>query len=364
MNCRQAHLALVVLAVSAGSLMCSARADVLGAYELTGTFALPAASPFDALPDGRLVTLHGTDLYAETSAGSRVFDRVGTLAGMDVGSYGAAFVRVSPDGTHLAVGNNGGSSYANYQVGVFDLGNLAGTWFPVAHFDAAWTDNSQLALSAAAGASSKVTVLDTASSPTSPHNPTVVSNIAGASAGITFDAAGNLFTGNGYASGAGSSTGTIKAFSASSWMAALSGGQPADFEAGGTMIGRILSATSLGFDAEGNLHVGGGDFGSGAFGYAGLADYSAVQRALAGGSPIGSGEVQHFDPDLTNPYNFYDVNYSHVTGELYVREGASVWTYAVPEPAAGLLLLALGVLVRRPRMAGNGAGEVHPCVRN
>lgn len=364
MESRQTRFALIVLAVFGASVVCGARADNIGSYGLTGTFALPAASPFDVLPSGRLVTFHGADVYAETSVGARMFDKVGTLAGMDVASYGAAFVRVSPDGTHLAVGNNGGSSYANYQVGVFNLSGLAGSWFPVAHFEAAWANSTQLALSAAAGGTSIVTILDTASSPASPHNPTVVSNIAGASAGVTFDAAGNLLTGNGYAYGGVSSTGTIKAFAATSWLAALSGGQPADFEASGTMIGRILSANSLGFDAEGNLYVGGGDFGSGACGYAGLVGHSAVQRALAGGSAVGPDEVWHFDPDVVKPYNFYDVNYNRVTGELYVRDGASVWTYAVPEPASSVMLVALGLLARRPRIAGHAAGEVHRCARD
>ena len=125
------------------------------------------------------------------------------------------------------------------------------------------------------------------SDPADPINPTLVTNIGGYSAGITFDTAGNLYAGNGFDAAGPSDTGWIKAFPFSAWAPALTGGPPADFEASGTLIADLLSASTLGFDAEGNLHVGGGDLygGSDDNDYAGLVRSTSVAAALSGGGP-------------------------------------------------------------------------------
>jgi hypothetical protein len=334
----------------------SAVASAFDDYALTGSFLLPSgASEFGVLGDGRLITLVGAAVYEESTAGSRSFVPEGTLPGMDVPGYGVAFASVSPDGTRLAVGNNGGASYSNFEVGVFDLTTLSGDWYSVNHFDAAWYDEDHLALTAGEfGQPSVVTMLDvTSSAPGSPVNPTVIENIGGASAGVTFDAAGNLYTGNGYAGTGPSGTGTLKVFDAAAWIPALGGGPAVDFEADGTLIGDVLSANALGLDAEGNLHVGGGDFGGGDFGYAALIHASAVAGAVAGQGPVDTAnpaQVRRFDPDAGSDFNFYDVDYNDVTGELYVREGQTVYVYAVPEPAAGLwLLVGAALALRRTR---------------
>ena len=327
-------------------------ADAFTDYALAGSFSLPAASPFDVLADGRLITLSGADVYTETAVGSGSFTRAGSLAGMDVPGYAAAFVRVSPDGSTVAIGNNGGASYGNYEVGVFDLGTLNGHWFGVHHFDAEWIDGKYLAVTTGVfGHPSVVTAFDTSSSPSNPVNPTIVANVGGSSAGVTFDGAGNLYTGNGYAGAGPSDTGWIKAFSSSEWAAAMSGGAPADFETSGTLIGDVLSAGSLGFDAEGNLHVGGGDFlGGGETDNAALINAAEILDALAGGGPLDPtdpAQVRRFDPDAVNPYNYYDVNYNAVTGELYLREGGTVYAYVVPEPSALTMLVLAGIVGMR-----------------
>jgi hypothetical protein len=301
------------------------------------------------------VTLDGADVYVEDKAGSRSFTNVGTLPVADIGSYGPAFVRVSPDGTRIAVGNGGGIAWNNYQVGVFNLSGLTGDWFGVDHFEAEWIDDTNLAMSAGALGPTSVTVLDTSSDPASPANPTVVANIGGASAGITFDVLGNLYTGNAFQYGGPSDTGWIKAFSYSSWSAALSGGSPVDFEAAGTLIVDLLSAAALGFDAEGNLYVGGGDLfgGSGDNDYAGLVRSTAAVDALDGlgdANPSDPTQVRKFDPDPATG-SYYDVNYNAITGELYLREGATVYTYVVPEPASLMLLTAGMTIVMRRRGA-------------
>lgn len=333
-----------------------ARADAFTDYGLAETFNLPdEASVFDVLGDGRLITLVGTDVYAETTIGSRSFDSLGTLAGADFNSYGAAFLRVSPDGTRIAIGNSGGALYDNYQVGVFSLIALAGDWFDVNHYDAEWIDDTDLALTAGVfGDPSIVTALDTTITTGGPVNPTVIENIGGSSSGITFDAAGNLYTGNGYDGAGDSDTGWIKAFAPAEWKPDLTGGTPANFETGGTLIADLLSAASLGFDAEGNLHVGGGDYLGGAEqDNAALVRYSAVDDALAG-EPVDTTnplDVRRFDPDSDSSFNYYDVNYNNFTGELYVREGATVYSYVVPEPTALLLVLAGVTAVGRRRLS-------------
>jgi len=47
-------------------------------------------------------------------------------------------------------------------------------------------------------------------------------------------------------------------------MAPLSGGSAINFESSGTLVANLLSAAFLGFDKQGNLYVGGGDFATGA----------------------------------------------------------------------------------------------------
>ena len=150
-------------------------------------------------------------VFRETAPGSRAFTNLGVLPGADVPSFGVAFVRVSPDGSKIAVGNNGGASFGNFQVGVFTIASLTGTWFSANHFDAAWIDNRFVAITAGSfGSPSFVTALDSSSpNPASPSNVTIVDDIGGASGGVALDGAGNLYAVNGFASGGPSSTGAV-----------------------------------------------------------------------------------------------------------------------------------------------------------
>ena len=344
---------VLLMVVGAGQVWADAFTD----YTLTGSFSLPSASVFDVMGDGRLVHLDGANVYTEDSVGSHTFSLLGTLPNADMPDpqlAEPAFIRVSPDGTRLAVGNGGGSTWSNYQIGVFDLAALTGDWFSAEHYDAEWYDDTHLGVTAGGGGPPGiVTALDTSSSPASPINPTIVDNIGGYSGGITFDSAGNLYTGNAFDAAGPSDTGWIKALSAAAWTPALTGGLPADFEASGVLIADLLSATSLGFDGEGNLHVGGGDLygGSGDYGYAGLVRSSVVADALTGGNPadpLDPLEVRKLDPAGAD---FYDVNYNTFSGELYIRDGDTVYTYAVPEPRSFVLLLLVATsALRRSRM--------------
>lgn len=352
---------IVQFAVVLLSTASTVRADLFTDYALLGAFTVPSDTyAFDVLPDGRIVTVSSANVFVESTLLSRTFVDLGPLPAADFSAFGAAFVRVSPDGTRIAVGNNGGSTFANYQVGVFALPALTGTWFNANHFDAEWFDDTRLALTTGGAA---VTLLDVDSpNPTAPTNPVVVANIGGASAGVTFDDDGNLYTGDGFSA---SDTGLVKAFAPSEWTPALAGGSPADFQNDGVVIVDILSAASLGFDAEGNLHVSGGDFVGGMdVDFAALVNGINVLAALSGGGAVDVDDplqVRRLDPDTTSGFNFYAINHNRVTGELYVQDFGSTTVYVysagAPVPAAstwgliilGGLLLTVGSILARPR---------------
>lgn len=343
----------------------NALADAFGNYTHTRDVTLPGGtSAFDVQPDGRLAALSGLNLHTETAAGSGLFVLHGTLPTANV-SYGAAFLRFSPDGSKLAVGNNGsgGTSY----VGVFSLNTLAGAWHALDHFDAEWLDDERLAVNSGDLSTSRIDLFDT----TTLAGATIVSGIEGGSGGVTFDAQGRLFVGNGYANGGGSDTGEIRAFEQSAWESALVG-SPLDFESNGTVIADVLSANTLGFDIEGNLHIGGGDFSQPDYGYAGLLAASAVDGAIGGDGPIDTSmpaNARRFDPDAAGSFNFYGIAASPVAAELYVRDYGvdALHVFEVPEPSAVMLLaIGLGVIAmrrsRRRRSSGDfrcATGEVN-----
>jgi len=335
----------------------AAHADTFSAYQLQGSFALPAgASGFDTLPDGRLLTIVGTTVQVESAPGSRTFNALGTLAGADFSGFGLGFVRVSPDGTRVAVGNGGGASFGNYEVGVFSLNDLSGTWFSANHFDGEWADNRNVALTAGTfGTPSYVSLLDSTSVDTAnPVNLVAIDGIGGASGGIAFDAEGTLYTGNGFAISGPSGTGVVKAFASPAWTNAASLGIPIDFESQGTEVVDILSAGSLGFDDAGNFFIGGGEFTGPNQNFAALIHADAVAAALAGSGPVDVldvAQVRRLDPDGNSASNFYGLTFNSALGELYLHDGGTVFVYAVPEPTTALLigLGAMGFALRRRR---------------
>ncbi len=286
-------------------------------YFLETTFSFPIGTlKFDFLPDGKILILvkenHQHKIYAEKTSGSRDFQLNGILDGVEIPGYGPAFLRVSPDGKHFALGTNNPN---NGKIWVFNTDSLTGRWFVLNnHADAEWYDDSMLAVtSGPMGQPTSVVVINTNSSGSSFNQTTVVENIGGGSAGITFDDVGNLYTGNGYKYSGPSETGVIKSFTRAKWMAVLQGDAPIDFEKDGFVIVDILSAASLGFDAMGNLYVGGGEYltgGGGDTNYSALIKGSAVQKAAQGAGaidPNDSANVCRIDPDENN-VNFYMIN--------------------------------------------------------
>ncbi|MFG0274586.1 MAG: hypothetical protein ACF8QF_05985 [Phycisphaerales bacterium] len=311
-----------------------------------------------ALADGRLVAATGLGVYVETGVGTGQFTLAATLDSALVGGgTDPAFLSVSPDGSRIALG--AGYDFgagATRPVVVFDTALLAGggavidgsnaSAFDVQHYEAAWADNTRLALTAGDfGSPARVDLLDVTGA-TSVR--TIVSGIEGASSGIAFDAFGNLYTGNGFASGAGSATGAIRAFSSAAW----DGAGAVDFESGGVLVGEMLSASGLAFDGAGNLFVGGGDFGDGDFGYLGVVAAEAVADALAGlgaFSLVDASSVRMLDP-VGSGGAFYDLVYNAATGELVAIDGAS-WFATIPAPGAGFALVGGLLLVGGRRRA-------------
>jgi hypothetical protein len=324
-------------------------------YQLSRSFSLPGpnagVSLFDALPDGRLLLLNGSTVSVETAPKSGSFNTLGVIPGLTPISS-PSFLAISPNGTRAAAGSNGGGS-----VVVFDTNNPAiSTSYPADDFGGEWLDNSHLAISNGFG-SAKVDILNTSAATVTP----VVTNIVGASAGVSIDAAGNLYVGNGF----GSNSGLIKSFSAAAWQSALATNTPLNFATQGTPVADLLSAYPIGFDGSGNMFVGGGDFfgGSGDYGYAALVDAAAVANALAipqASPPITPASSAAVLRKFTSPQatiaNFQppNWNYNAATGELYLNYAfgdgvVGVYT-AVPEPSCIVLTVMCGILLLTRRM--------------
>lgn len=318
----------------------------------------------DALPDGRMLVVTGLEVMRETAPASGSFEVVGLLDSASMnGATDPAFLTISPDGQSIAIGGGTGRAVAVFATSLVasssepvPLTPAVARYYGVPHYDAAWADGSRLAMTAGdSGSPTRVTLLDITSSPGAPDNRTIVENIPGASAGIAFDAAGRLYTGNGYAlTGAPSTTGTIRAFDRA---LTVDGAAPADFGTMGVLIGDVLSASAMLFDREGNLIVGGGDFDAGDTGYLGVISAGAIAAALAG-----LGSVDPDDPlqllrltPTSDPMAFYGSAYNPVTGELFARmtnfaTGANTWFGTVPAPAgAAAVVIGVGLAAARRR---------------
>ena len=313
----------------------------------------------DALPDGRLVSTTGDGVYLETGVGTGAFDLVSTI---DTGPFGSdpdpAFLRISPDGSRIALGGGFGKPLAVFDTAALGTAAVPTTidaanadHFEINHFDAEWMDDNQLAITAGKfGDPSFVTLLDVTSPTAAPVNPVIINNINGASGGIAFDSSGRLFTGNGFGSGdPGSDTGELRIFEPSDWSIA----SPADFEVDGVYLGDILSASSLSMDSEGNLAVGGGNFAGGMTGFMGVISAQAIKDAM-GGDPVDPNDpmdLRRLDP-LNNGLGIFGSSFNALTGELFVTDGATWWaTVPSPGPAAALVIFALDLSRRRKRAA-------------
>lgn len=317
-------------------------------YALVGSFTPSVSGVRDVAgvgagaSAGRMYTLASDGgVWLQEAVNGGTFSRVGSVDGALLSGFGPAFLRVSGDGSMLAIGDgNFGSGASVLLVSAASLNpasHSSATSVGAANFDGRWGSDGALYVSGGdAALGSIVTRIDGAT-----HEArVVVSNIGGASGGVTTDGM-NLYTANGFdfVPGAGSSdTGEVRAFALSAITSAASSGTPLDFEALGRPVADALTASSLAFDVTGNLLVGGGDFfgGSGDFGYAAAVGAGAIQSALAGGPIAPDGEEQRVSP--AGGGEFYGVWWNGATSEWLVGGGGTVYRYAVPAPGAGVML--------------------------
>jgi hypothetical protein len=276
-----------------------------------GSFGVAGA----ALSDGRLIAATGLEVYVETAAGSGAFALAATIDPAITGGSDPGFLSVSPDGSRVAFGAGFDRPIVVFDASALDAGapgviSAGGAdVFDVDHFGAAWRDPSTIAVSNSSG----VVGLDTLTGDTT----TLVTNIGGASGGVAFDSAGNLYTANGFDFAAGGSvTGEIRAFAPGELASA-------DFTTDGTFIAEILSGSPLHIDGFGNLIVGGGDSAGGDAGYVGVFDLTTGE--LAQYDPLGTGEA------------FYSAFVNDATGEMVIQSGSRWFVYQIPAPSAALL---------------------------
>lgn len=306
-------------------------------------------------PDGRFVTLDNTGAVSlETELGSGQFQNLGQLPNGDFSRFGASFIAVSPDGETLAIGNNGGATFTNAQVGVFELSDISqGRWINTGSFSAHWLDNKNLIVAAGKfGDPSWVYVLDTESPlADAPVTTRIVEGIGGASGGVVLDAEENLWTANGFTSAGPSKTGAVHRVSEDDWKAALAGERgPVNFETEATPVARALSASSIAFDLRGNLWVG----GAVTFGENKEADFVArfssekVEEVLAGDrGPLDAlvdGDATRVDPDPTKAEQNYQVLASPIQDKIFLRESGTddVFVIRVGRRQAAPVLGGLG----------------------
>lgn len=325
-----------------------AAADAPG-FRLAGTYELPVdASAFDVRPDGRLVVLRGTDVLVQDALNASTYTLVGSVPVSTVSNFGASFLAVSPDGSTIAYGDN--DFGAGAEVSYFDAAALS-TASPVSvttiaaqNFDGFWRDNSTLYVTGGSG----VTEIDTVSG----ASRSVIDGIGGAPAGVVTDGA-NLFVGNGFRFSGPSETGDVKAFSLSSIDAAIT---PINFESSGVTIVDDLSAASLGFDAAGNLLVGGGDAfgGSGDVGYFAVYDAAALPSALAGLGEIDR-TTQRFKATPAGAFDSYFPVFNAFTGEILVSSfgNSTLFRYEVPAPGTVAMLAFACVAASRRRRSSH-----------
>lgn len=325
-------------------------------YDLIGSYTGPQGV-FDVTIDGRIIAINGDNIILERSVGSGIYDIAGQFNSGLIAPWGASFISVSPDGTRLVIGDNYFEQGHVYLVNYSDLngGLLAPAVFQHENYEAAWMDNSRIAITYANPDNNyrgEVAVLDLFS-----HMSTPVITIGGASAGISFDIAGNLYTGNGYDYlMGGSETGQIRGFNKTSIEQVLTGQQRIiDFDNSGIIIGDLLTAGSLRFDQSGNLFTGGGDLygGSGDYEYFAIMDGNAIDDSWYSGEPVSWDNIYCDDPE-TSLYSTYVGRYNQLTDEWLVgsTDFSVIYRYKlIPEPGsiAVILIVCSMLFIRRKK---------------
>lgn len=228
---------------------------------------------------GRLLAATGTNIYLQDAVDSNSWTVVGTTTD----TMDPSFIRVSPDGTQVALGQGYLKPLLIFPLSILDSStppNVVGssTSFPwgtkVQYYDAQWVDNHYLLIIGAAWdkdkkevSNSGISTLDTRSAGNSINTILFDSVAYASSSGIAIDDSKNIIYGNGYSYTTSSLQGELRMLPASVWWNGSSGQPKIIGNPGGyfhpdsrKFANQVLSAAHLGFDEEGNLHVGGGKY--------------------------------------------------------------------------------------------------------
>ncbi len=312
-------------------------------YTLVGSFPL-SGDAFDILPDGRIVTISGSTISMQSAINGSAYAAIGSVSPGLVSSFGASFLRVSPSGSSIAIGdNNFGSGASVLLVSSASLNTIApssAVSIASPNSEAVWSGESTLFVSGF-GSGPIVSRIDVASAITT----TVITGIGDGSGGVALSGS-RLFVGLGYDASGGSHTGDVRAFD----LASVSGDSSTGFSSG-IQVARALSASSLSFDSLGNLIIGGGDFfsGSGDFGYAAVVDGASIEAALAGGAFAPDSAETRLSPAGSNA--FYGARFNPVTQEVLVIADGTAYRYAIPAPSGVALFAMMAFASRRRRHA-------------
>lgn len=281
--------------------------------------------------EGRLIVAENTTIWMQRTYGSSQWDAVATVpTAMD-----PSFIRVSPDGSKIALGRGYGQPLLIVPTSVLsvanppDLTSASGVvTFSSSHlsyYDGDWKDNRYFIIDGGSWPgpdctypywndpqctfSSGVGALDTESSDPANDTGVLVTTHDGASADVDVDENDNLLVGIGWLpdDGGVNRTGELRVIVGSSWDETVP--NTIDFSSLPLVADNLLTAAWMGQDAEGNLHVGGGDaFGTGGpveNGYAAIIKAGVVDDIATGtrttpvsdGNKADNAEYKYFAPD-------------------------------------------------------------------
>jgi hypothetical protein len=304
---------------------------------------------FDVAPDGRIVATTDHQIYMDSAEAPFEFKRVAELDQDISTNPDPAFLKVSPNGDRIALGLGlDADTFATEGVVVIPISSLGTSDAPTTiaaadvdifanleHFSAAWMDNDHLAITFSVfGVSAPQTdVLDVTTGAVS----TAVEDIGDSSdgaGGIEFDANGNLYLGIGF-DDASARGGEIRRFEAADVEDAISSGTPLSFD-DGLFVAELLSASSIAFDAAGDMFVGGGEVFSSEpdSGYFAMVFAVAIDALVDQGTPIDvddESQVVRLDPAGTEP-DRYTVVYDLAGGQVIASASdlGSVIGFAIP----------------------------------
>jgi hypothetical protein len=315
----------VVVASAAVTLAAPGALAAIPAYVQQGTFVLPSSgSAFDIGADGRAwVVSESGAISRQSSVNGSAYAAAGSLPGGLVPAFGAGFIRVSPDGARLAIGDNGTVNQL-WVVPTAGLStSMASTPLTIAapNFDAAWSDNSTLFINGSASVGGSPNLYR--ASGITGATATVVTGIGDGSGGVATRGA-RVYTAIGF-DAAGLLNGQVRSFD----VAMLNVASSSVVFSTGLLATQASTGNSLAFDSQGNLIEAG-------FGGVVVVDLATQARiSLPGLSPTG----------------FYTATFNAATGEILVRDFGvtTVLRYGVPTPGVAGTLVGAGIFAMRRR---------------